>query len=271
MRQWLDLMTRIRNAGVQRLDRTGIGTRALFGEQLKLDNSLRFPAVTTKKLFMEQCMAELSAFLKGATMLEEFHKEGCTIWDANAAAPSWTNKGYAPGYVGRIYGAQWRGWIGGGKLIDQMAELIYGLKASPHSRRHVVTAYNPGELDQMCLPPCHLMFQCFVHDNTLSMMVYMRSVDVFLGLPFDIASYAVLQRLIAQTVGMKTNTLTFALGDTHLYNNHAAQVEIVLGRDPLQEPLLKLDPEATVFNFSANMVELVNYQHHGVVKAPMNV
>jgi thymidylate synthase len=228
MRQWQDLMRRIRDTGVARPDRTGFGTRALFGELLRLDNSLRFPAVTTKQLFMKQCMAELAAFLKGATTLGEFHKEGCTIWDANAAAPVWQAKVGDPNYVGRIYGAQWRDWHSAMPTrygtatyhVDQLTNLINGLQTDPYSRRHLVTAYNPGELQDMCLPPCHVMFQCFVNANTLSMMVYMRSVDVFLGLPFDIASYAVLQRLIAQTVGMKTNSLTFALGDTHLYNNH---------------------------------------------------
>lgn len=281
MKAWLDLLRDVTNNGIARTDRTGVGTKALFGQTIKFANSTTFPAVTTKQLFMKQVMAELAAFLDGATTLKGFHKYGCTIWDANTAAPVWQSKVKDPNYVGRIYGAQWRGWLHVDPLTsplsieatDQLRNLTDNLKRDPYSRRHIVTAFNPGEMHDMCLPPCHLFFQCLVEPTMygpqMHMTVYMRSVDLFIGLPFDIASYAVLQRLIANEVGMDSGDLTFFLGDAHIYNNHQVQVATVLARPPLTPPTLTLG--STLYEFKPELVKLHNYQHHGAVPAPMNV
>lgn len=283
MIEWQTLMRKVLRHGQCRRDRTGIGTLALFGETVTFDNRVEFPAVTTKKLGFEQMAAELACFLKGAQSLEEFHKLGCTIWDGNGNAEYWLPRAEFEGDLGRIYGVQWRDWRSidptgeesiAGKRTDQLVNLISGLIKEPHGRRHVVTALNPGELDQMCLPPCHLFFQCFMGNNgQLDMTVYMRSVDVFLGLPFDVASYALLQRLIVQTLGgeAKPGFLTFFLGDTHLYLNHLEQVETVLAREACPAPILQLDPAATVFDFHPKQAELSHYIHCGVVSAPLNV
>ena len=273
MKAWLDLLRDVTNNGIMRTDRTGVGTKALFGQTIKFANSTTFPAVTTKQLFMKQVMAELAAFLDGATTLEGFHKYGCTIWDANTAAPIWQKQVENPNYVGRIYGAQWRDWQGPNGPVDQLRNLTNNLKNDPYSRRHIVTALNPGEMWDTCLPPCHLFFQCLVEPTMdgprMHMMVYMRSVDLFIGLPFDIASYAVLQRLIANEVGMYAGGLTFFLGDAHIYNNHQVQVATVLARPPLTPPTLTLG--STLYEFKPELVKLHNYRHHGAVPAPMNV
>jgi thymidylate synthase len=281
MKAWLAILAEVLETGENRPDRTGVGTRSVFGLVCRFNNSGdNFPAVTTKKLFMRQVAAELTGFLAGATTLEEFHKYGCTIWDANTAAPAWQDKVNDPNYVGRIYGAQWRNWLHVDLIArplsvgvtDQLRDLVHNLKTDPMSRRHVVTAYNPGELGDMCLPPCHLMFQCYVRtDKTLDMVVYMRSVDLFIGLPFDIASYALLQRILAQQTGLNSGELTFMLGDAHIYNNHIAQVETVLQRTPLAAPGIKIDATATINNFDSSMFELIGYSNHGAVTAPMNV
>jgi thymidylate synthase len=281
MKAWLGILADVLRTGEVRPDRTCTGTRSIFGAVCRFDNSGdSFPAVTTKKLFVKQVAAELAGFLAGATTLQKFHEYGCTIWDANTAAPTWQAKVEDPDYVGRIYGAQWRNWLHVDPkahplsmgVTDQLRNLVVNLRDNPYSRRHVVTAYNPGELGDMCLPPCHLMFQCYVRgDGRLDMVVYMRSVDLFLGLPFDIASYAMLQRILAQQAGLRSNKLTFMLGDAHIYNNHIEQVETVLQRTPFASPGLKLDPTATIDNFHPDMVELTDYHNHGAVAAPMNV
>lgn len=287
MRQWLDTMERVILGGVRRPDRTGTGTWALFGMQLSFDLQEGFPAVTTKKLQYPQVAAELAAFIRGYSTLDEFHSVGCKIWDGNGKADYWGAKGYPQGWLGRIYGVQWRDWLsvppqaGDGEpySTDQLRLLVDGLKSDPYSRRHIVSAWNPGELDQMCLPPCHVLFQCFVrtaadpmrHMDLLDMRVDMRSVDLFIGLPFDVASFATLQHLLANEVGMAPGKLVFQLGDAHVYCNHLDQVMTVLRREPLELPTLSLDPATSLFNFHPDHAELVGYNHHGVVSAPMNV
>lgn len=273
MHEWHRILSKVSRYGVDRPDRTGTGTRALFGELLEFTNDDReFPAVTSKHLGWKQCMAELECFIKGHNNLKQFHEAGCTIWDANANAQYWSPRW--PGDLGKIYGFQWRHFSGrsqsgGLKQVDQLKELVGGLKRDPYGRRHLVTAWNPAELDQMCLPPCHYAFQCFVSDGCMDLLVHMRSVDLFLGLPFDIASYAVLQRLIATETGLKSRFLKFSLGDAHIYDNHKAQVAEVVSRPTHVAPTLELS--GTLFNFKGSDAKLVGYSHAGAVPAQMNV
>ena len=287
MKAWLDLLHKVMLHGAQREDRTGVGTKSLFGVTLKVGNyESAFPAVTAKKLIFQQVAAELACFLKGHSTLSEFHREGCVIWDGNGTSEEWLKRQRWPEDLGRIYGVQWRDWRGTVidiesesvqrmVRVDQLKVLVEGLKADPYSRRHLVTAWNPAELDIMCLPPCHVMFQCYVRKmgpkQFLDICVIMRSVDLFLGLPFDIASYALLQRLLAKETGLSSGELTFMMGDAHIYLNHLSQVEQVLSNGTLKPPTLKLAPEASLFNFSSFQAELENYQFHAVVKAPLNV
>lgn len=278
MREWQRLLKNVYDRGDARPDRTGVGTLSLPGQQITLTNNAPpFPAVTTKKLFIEQVIAELCAFLRGYTTLDEFHAVRCNIWDANGKAEYWTKKGFAPGYLGRIYGAQWRHWTaidnqGSFTPVDQLQNLVDGIKKDPFGRRHIVTAWNPGELDEMCLPPCHIFFQAYVSSTFhLDLVVYMRSVDLFLGLPFDIASYAILQRLIAKDTELQSRNLIFNFGDAHIYKNHLEQVKTILTREPFFPPIMILAPEASINNFHPNMVTLRDYQHHAAIKAEMNV
>lgn len=280
MRAWQDILRKVRGRGFRRPDRTGVGTLALFGEQLIFDNRDEFPAVTTKKLAFSQMAAELACFLRGYDNLEQFHAMGCTIWDGNGSADYWAPNARSLGDLGRIYGVQWRNWRSvlchesGLELVqvDQLKELVDGIRRDPYGRRHVVTALNPGELKQMCLPPCHVLFQVFVTpSNELWMRVDMRSVDLFLGLPFDIASYALLQRLLAKELGLASGFLCFQLGDCHIYLNHTAQVDLVLGREPEPAPRLLLADDATLFDFHPSQAQLVDYTHYGHVAAPLNV
>jgi thymidylate synthase len=455
MEQWRRILEKTMQFGELRQDRTGVGTYALFGEQLVFDNHTTFPAVTLKKLGFEQVKAELACFLQGYDNLEDFHKMGCTIWDGNGNSPYWLPFARFEGDLGRIYGNMWRKWpvpqvreqprpklregialtflniangsgsashplgktwqgmmarcynlnsrnysyygargvfvhnrwlefeafaedavklpgwseailaadshayqldkdtrgdgfrygpehcawvsaednhpkkdctkytveredgevfsftnphqfcaeqaidgknfcdlwtgrknaksrygfklldvqtIKHAQYVDQLVNLVEGLSKEPHGRRHIVTAWNPGELSQMCLPPCHMFFQAFIGDNQrLDLAVYMRSVDLFLGLPFDIASYALLQRLLAQSLGLNSGFLTFFLGDTHIYLNHQDQVREVLEREEIKGPKLELDAAATIFNFKPEQAKLVNYISHAAVSAPLNV
>ena len=267
MKQWHEIMAKCMSEGVKREDRTGVGTRALFGEMLEFNNIVAcFPAVTTKKLAFKQVAAELTCFLRGYNTLAEFHSVGCTIWDANGTAPGW--QPYLDGDLGRIYGVQMRSWD---NSIDQMQHLVDGLKKSPHSRRHLVTMWNPSDLGDVCLPPCHYAFQCFVDGVYLDILVSMRSVDLFLGLPFDVASYALLQHIIAQQLNLVPRTLKFALGDAHIYLNHFEQVSIVLSRSPKSPPWLNLEYGATINNFEPVMAKLHGYECYDSVPAEMNV
>lgn len=280
MEQWKRILGKVLRQGEKRDDRTGVGTLALFGEALTFDNRDGFPAVTTKKLAFNQMAAELACFVRGYQTLEQFHSMGCTIWDGNGTSDYWVPYARHEGDLGRIYGVQWRDWrstnLGEVTSTDQLKNLIDGMRREPHGRRHVVTALNPGELGQMCLPPCHVLFQAFVSGpvdgaKRVDLCVYMRSVDLFLGLPFDIASYALLQRLIAKELGFDSGFLTFFLGDAHIYLNHVEQVNVVLTREEFEPPWLSIRPEASLFDFHPNQVELRDYKHHGPVPAPLNV
>lgn len=299
MRAWKDMLRSALNTGVRREDRTGVGTFALFGAQLTLRNTAtEFPAVTTKRLAFGQVAAELASFLRGAETLQEFRALGCNIWDGNGEAGYWLPRARLPGDLGRIYGVQWRRWRAarlGSALcsptgtaatvmeVDQLEGMVASMLAEPFSRRHLVTAWNPGELDIMCLPPCHVMFQAFVYpgDDALcvDLRVDMRSVDLFLGLPFDIASYALLQRLLAATLEARdperrrwrTRRLVFHLGDAHVYLNHQDQVREVLDRSTRLPPVLDLDRDAGLFDFLPTQARLCNYDPHPAVKAPLNI
>lgn len=280
MRAWKEIMNKVLRHGFRRPDRTGVGTLALFGEQLIFDNRDEFPAVTTKKLAFGQMAAELACFLRGYDNLSQFRSMGCTIWDGNGSADYWLPKARSEGDLGRIYGVQWRDWRSvlchdsGFELVrvDQLKELVDGIRRDPYGRRHVVTALNPGEMGQMCLPPCHVLFQAFVTpSNELWLRVDMRSVDLFLGLPFDIASYALLQRLLAKELGLDSGFLCFQLGDAHIYLNHVEQVQLVLGREEMEPPQLWLSPAASLFDFHPSQAQLVKYTNHGTVAAPLNV
>lgn len=276
MRQWLELLQSVMVCGERREDRTGVGTLSVFGRSLAFTNweGEEFPAVTTKRLAFPQVAAELSCFLKGFTTLEQFQAEGCHIWNDNAAANA--------GKLGPIYGAQWRGWkryhpVGTGDFhvlrepADQLRTLVDGLKANPHGRRHLVSAWNVGELGEMCLPPCHVLWQAYVGENGLSLSVYMRSVDLFLGLPFDVASFALLQRLLAREVGRRSDRLVFFLGDAHVYANHFEQVKTVLSRKPTQKrPKLELRDGASLFSFNPGDARLADYEPWPAVPAPLN-
>lgn len=288
MEPWKRILGKALRFGEPRSDRTGVGTLALFGEMLTFDNRTAFPAVTAKKLAFGQVKAELAAFLHGYQTLEEFHSVGCHIWDGNGGSDYWKPRQRKEGDLGRIYGVQWRDWTsatyhGAGTdsptiVIDQLRGLVDGIRRDPHGRRHLVTAWNPGELDQMCLPPCHVMFQAFVSERhfqdqpqQVDLLVTMRSVDLFLGLPFDIASYALLQRLLAQTLGLAPGLLHFSLGDAHVYKNHLEQVATVLAREEMDGPGLWLEHTADVFSFMPDQAELVGYKSHPAVPAPLNV
>lgn len=275
MNQYLSLMRRVLDAGERRGDRTGVGTRSLFGEHMCFDLAAGFPAVTTKRLAFGQVVAELAGFLEGSRDVARFRELGCTVWDGNAAAPYWAsnpNRAFE-GDLGRVYGVQWRAWRGAaGTAVDQLAEAVRLLREDPDSRRVCVTAWNPAELDEMCLPPCHLYFQFSARaGRRLDCLAVMRSVDVLLGMPFDIASYALLTHIVAGQVGMTPGHLTMSFGDTHIYNNHVRQCEEQLSRRPFPLPRLELDPSATVDNFVPSMARLTDYRHHEPIRAELNV
>lgn len=286
--QWRALMRLILDVGTPRSDRTGIGTRAMFGARVVLDLRDGFPAVTTKKLYFGQVRAELAAFLAGAESLEEFHRHGCEIWDANIKA--WKAGGGER--AGRVYGVQWRRWrsplIDGRPIsmgisyreTDQVRRLVEGLIADPHGRRHLLQTWNPGELDMMCLPPCHVLSQFFAEDEDapedfkekwLDSHFHMRSLDVFLGMPFDVASHALMLHLVARACGRRPRRLIMTSGDTHVYLNHFQQAETVMARQPLRPPRLVLVDEADLFGFDSGHAYLAEYEHHAAVFAPMNV
>ena len=278
MRQWHALMRKVLERGSLREGKKGVGSWALFAEMIKVPNGGVFPAVTTKRLAFKQVTAEMACFIRGDHSLEAFHAAGCTVWDGNGLDPCWIESDGPAfgGDLGRIYGVQWRDWRSGTpggyvRQTDQLAQLIDNIKANPTSRRHVVTAWNPGELDRMCLPPCPILFQVFCCGDQLDMAVYQRSCDIFLGLPFDLAGYGLLQRLIARKVGLRARELTFFLGDAHIYLNHFEQVQTVLARKPMARPQLFLDPAAELFDFSPAQAMLVDYASHPAVAAPLNV
>lgn len=273
---YLDLLREVMEHGVDRDDRTGTGTRALFGKQLRFDMRDGFPAVTTKKLAFKAVKSELLWFLEGSTddnRLKELNGSDKTIWTANAEADYWTPKAQFPGDLGRVYGVQWRKWQKpDGTTVDQLGEVIEQIKKNPDSRRLIVTAWNPGELDQMALPPCHMFFQFFVADGKLSLFMHQRSCDMFLGVPFNIASYALLLHMVAQVTGLEAHEFIHSLGDTHIYKNHFDAVNEQLERKPLPAPKLWLNPDIKdIDGFKMEDIELQGYESHATIKAPMAV
>ena len=273
MKQYLDLLHYTLENGTDRLDRTGVGTRAVFGQTMRFTMADGFPAMTTKRLAFNAVKAELLWLISGSSDVKDLQKLGCHIWDANAEADYWKPKARFEGDLGRVYGVQWRSWQGpDGKTIDQLKDAIMLIKERPHYRRIIVSAWNPGELDQMALPPCHMFFQFFVANNKLSLSMYQRSCDMFLGVPFNIASYSLLLHMIAQVTGLQAGEFVHILGDTHIYQNHFTQVREQLARKPYQLPTLWLHPDVKdVDHFTMDAIKLVDYQSHETIKAPMAV
>lgn len=265
MTSYLDALHQILTTGVEREGRNG-STRALFGMQMRYNLQEGFPAVTTKKLAFRSMKAELLAFIRAYDKVEKFQKLGTRIWDANAE--TWNRDGQ----LGRIYGVQWRQWRTENGERDQLAEVIAQIKQNPHSRRHIVTAWNPGELEQMALPPCHIFFQFFVADEKLSLQMYLRSCDMFLGVPFNIASYALLLSMVAQVTHLEPSDFILTLGDAHIYAEHFEQVRTQLQREPYPPPKLVLNPNvACIDDFKMQDIRLVDYQHHDRIRAPLIV
>ena len=258
------LLRKVLDHGNFREDRTGVGAYSVFGEQSRYDLSEGFPCVTTKKLHLRSIIHELLWFLKGDTNVGYLHDHKVTIWD------EWADQN---GDLGRVYGAQWRDWRRpDGTSVDQITRLIEGLKKDPNSRRHLVTAWNPGEIEQMALTPCHAMFQFFVIDGELSCQLYQRSADLFLGVPFNIASYALLTLMVAQVCGLKPAEFVHTFGDLHLYANHLEQAKLQLTREPRPLPTMTLNPEVKdIFGFRFEDFTLAGYDPHPAIKAPIAV
>ncbi|MFZ1682389.1 MAG: thymidylate synthase [Rhizobiaceae bacterium] len=264
MRAYLDLLDHVLNHGVDRGDRTGTGTRAVFGWQTRYDLSAGFPALTTKKLHLRSIIHELLWFLAGDTNIAYLKANGVTIWD------EWAD---AQGNLGPVYGHQWRSWPDGrGGTIDQIAQVIAQIRANPHSRRLMVTAWNPADVDRMALPPCHCLFQFHVADGRLSCQLYQRSADIFLGVPFNIASYALLTLMVAQVSGLKPGEFVHTLGDAHLYHNHFDQAREQLARAPRRLPTMRLNPAVSdIFAFRYDDFTLDDYDPAPSIKAPIAV
>jgi thymidylate synthase len=264
MRQYLDLLRDVRDNGVEKTDRTGTGTRSVFGRQLRFDLSDGFPLVTTKKLHVRSIIFELLWFLRGDTNIAYLKENGVSIWD------EWAD---ADGDLGPVYGKQWRSWAApDGRSIDQMKTLVEGLKSNPDSRRHMVSAWNPADVDSMALPPCHCLFQFYVAEGTLSCQLYQRSADMFLGVPFNIASYALLTMMVAQATGLKAGDFVHTFGDAHLYSNHVDQASEQLTREPRPLPTMTLNPAVTdIFAFAYEDFTLSGYDPHPHISAPVAV
>jgi len=274
MQQYLDLLKKIMDEGTDRPDRTGVGSRAIFGQQMRFDMKDGFPAMTTKKLAFETMKAELIWFLSGSSDNKKLNEMGCHIWDGNANADYWKPKAKFEGDLGRVYGVQWRNWKSPYTdiPIDQITNVIEKLKTNPQDRRMIVSAWNPAELDMMALPPCHLLFHFFVIGNKLSLLMYQRSCDTFLGVPFNIASYSLLLHMVAQVVGMEPHEFVHILGDTHIYLNHFEQVKEQIAREPYPLPKIWLNPEIkNIFDFKMEDIKLIDYKYHPSIKAPMAV
>jgi thymidylate synthase len=264
VRQYLDLMERVLSEGAEKRDRTGVGTRSIFGHQLRFDLTHGFPLVTTKKLHLKSIIYELLWFLRGDTNVKYLDDHGVTIWD------EWAD---ANGDLGPVYGRQWRAWpTPDGGSIDQMASVVDEIRRNPDSRRLIVTAWNPGENDRMALSPCHCLFQFYVADGALSCQLYQRSADVFLGVPFNIASYALLTLMVAQVTSLKPGAFIHSFGDTHLYLNHLEQARLQLTRSPRPLPTLRLNPAVKdLFAFRYEDFTLEGYQPHPHIKAAVAV
>lgn len=264
MKQYLDLMRDILENGARKTDRTGTGTLSVFGRQVRFDLSAGFPLVTTKKLHLRSIIYELLWFLKGDTNIKYLNDNGVSIWD------EWADES---GELGPVYGHQWRSWPApDGRSVDQISQVINQIKQKPDSRRHIVTAWNPAEVDKMALPPCHALFQFYVADGKLSCQLYQRSADYFLGVPFNIASYALLTYMFAQQCDLLPGEFVWTGGDVHLYTNHLEQAKLQLSRKPYPLPQLKIKRKpASVFDYQFEDFEIVNYQAHPSIKAPIAV
>lgn len=263
-RVYLELVRRILSEGATKSDRTGTGTLSVFGHQMRFDLSKGFPLLTTKKCHTRSIIHELLWFLRGDTNIQYLKDNKVTIWD------EWADEN---GNLGPVYGKQWRSWqTADGRSIDQIANVVESLKKNPDSRRHLVVAFNPGDVDKMALPPCHAFFQFYVANGRLSLQMYQRSADVFLGVPFNIASYALLCLMMAQVTGLQPGEFIHTLGDAHLYSNHLDQAKLQLTRDPRPMPLMKLNPEVkSLFDFKYEDFELVGYDPHPAIKAEVAV
>jgi thymidylate synthase len=264
MKQYLDLIKHVRANGIEKTDRTGTGTKSVFGYQMRFDLAEGFPMVTTKKLHLKSIIHELLWFLKGDTNIAYLKDNGVKIWDA------WADEN---GDLGPVYGYQWRSWPNpDGSQTDQIEKLIDSLKNNPDSRRHIVSAWNPSFIDDMALPPCHCLFQFYVADGKLSCQLYQRSADVFLGVPFNIASYAILTMMIAQVCGYEVGDFVHTFGDVHIYSNHMEQADTQLSRDPRPLPQMKLNPEVkNLMDFTFEDFTLENYDPHPHIKAAVAV
>jgi len=274
MKQYLDVLKKIMDEGIDRPDRTGVGSRAVFGVPMRFKMSDGFPAVTTKKLAFDVMKAELIWFLSGSSDNKKLNEMGCHIWDGNAYADYWKPKAKFDGDLGRVYGVQWRSWKSPytDMPIDQIGNVIKKLKENPHDRRNIVLAWNPAEIDMMALPPCHLLFQFFCVNKKLSLMMYQRSCDTFLGVPFNIASYSLLLHMIAQVTGLEADECIIVLADAHIYLNHFEQVKEQLSREPYPLPKLWLNPEIkSIDDFTMEDIKLIDYKYHPTIKAPMAV
>jgi thymidylate synthase len=261
--QYLSLLRDILDNGAERGDRTGVGTRGVFGRQMRFDLAQGFPLLTTKRVHFHSVLVELLWFLRGETNVGWLRERGVSIWD------EWAD---AEGELGPVYGKQWRSWTApDGRVIDQIAALQDGIRRNPESRRHVVSAWNPAELEDMALPPCHCLFQFFVADGKLSCQLYQRSGDVFLGVPFNIASYALLTLMMAQATGLAPGEFVHTLGDAHLYLNHLDQAKLQLSRAPLPFPTVRLAPRSDIFAFEQGDVTLEGYRRHKAIKAPIAI
>lgn len=264
MKQYLDLLRHVLDNGTRKEDRTGTGTLSAFGYQMRFELAQGFPLVTTKKLHLRSIIYELLWFLRGDTNVGYLHDNKVTIWD------EWADE---KGDLGPIYGHQWRSWAAAdGRTIDQITEVVHAIHHTPDSRRLIVSAWNVGEIDRMALPPCHCLFQFYVADGRLSCQLYQRSADIFLGVPFNIASYALLTMMLAQVTGYEAGEFVHTLGDAHLYLNHLEQARLQLTREPYLLPVMRLNPAIhSIFDFDYPDFELVNYQYHPRISAPIAV
>lgn len=264
MQAYLNLLKTVLENGVERSDRTGTGTRSLFGHQMRFDLSEGFPLLTTKKVHLKSIIHELLWFLQGDTNIKYLKDNGVSIWN------DWADQ---DGNLGRVYGAQWRSWqTPDGKSIDQIKELVANLRRDPYGRRHLVVAYNPGEVADMALPPCHAFFQFYVASGKLSCQLYQRSADIFLGVPFNIASYALLTMMMAQVLDLQPGDFVHTFGDVHLYNNHIEQAQLQLSRDTRPLPQMKINPAVReLFDFKFEDFTLEGYDPHPAIKAPVAV
>jgi thymidylate synthase len=264
MKQYHDLLEHVLETGHKKADRTGTGTLSVFGYQMRFNLSEGFPLLTTKKLHTRSIFHELLWFLKGETNIKYLKDNKVSIWD------EWADEN---GELGPVYGKQWRSWeTADGKTVDQITNVIKQIKENPDSRRHLVIAFNPGEVDKMALPPCHAFFQFYVADGKLSCQLYQRSADIFLGVPFNIASYALLTHMVAQVCGLQPGDFIHTLGDAHIYSNHMEQVKLLLSRTPRALPQLKLNPNVkNIFDFTYEDIEIIGYDPHPVIKAEVAV